>query len=142
MKGTEAWASYGKYTRGVTVHSRKLAFGGAALCWVLKEADGFSPAILAALGLIVLFFLFDLLQYCTGALRTYLWVNSEEERILKLNKRKGKPNSLEGEYIKTRSVDRPAFWLFWAKLPFLILGYICIGYAILTEYLRQIQICI
>lgn len=128
MTNKEAWETYQKYTLGVTVHSRKLAFGGAALCWILKTSAGFSGWTLAALVFLVLFFITDLLQYCVGALQTYRWISREEKKRHKNRK------SLSGDYPKPESVDKPAFYLFWFKLLPLFIGFLCIGIAILKLY--------
>src|ERR1700730_6361806 len=75
MTTEQLWERYVEYTRDVTEHSRKLAFGTAAICWFFKSPQiTFPPAILWCLGLLVIFFVFDVLHnFCAAfTLRWFL----------------------------------------------------------------------
>ena len=62
MKGSDVWASYDTYTGELTKHSRQIAFGGVAMCWLLRTATGAMPRwTLIGLGLLVAFFVLDVL---------------------------------------------------------------------------------
>ena len=122
MNNREAWENYKEYTRDVTEFSRKLAFAGIAIVWVLMPEEGlFSNMSLLALVFIILYFLGDVTQYLTGALRWYRWINSEEEKNIELS------GSIEGNYSPPLSLDVPVFYLFWIKMVFLVLGFALLG---------------
>lgn len=129
MKNSEAWKNYEGYTRDVTEFSRKLAFAGIAIIWVLKpEENIFSNISLLSLSFIVTYFLVDIVQYLTGAIRWYRWINSEEESNFK------QTGSIDGDYTPPVRLDKPVFYLFWIKVFFLILGFIFLGVEIVYRF--------
>lgn len=122
MDNASAWGNYVDYTRDITEFSRKLAFAGIAICWIIKPAEsGFSVFSLGAIALIVSFFIFDLAQYSIAAIRWYRWIKSEERANLE------KHASLEGDYSPPDDMDRPVFIAFWMKVASLVSGYFLIG---------------
>lgn len=122
MNNEKAWSHYVAYTRDITEFSRKLAFAGIAICWVIKpEQGGFSNASLAALALFALFFVLDIAQYSSGAVRWYSWIKSQEKKNFE------EKGSLEGDYSPPEDLDRPAFIAFWAKVVALSLAFVAIG---------------
>ena len=129
MKNSEAWGNYKDYTRDVTEFSRKLAFAGIAIVWVLKPEDGsFTNLSLLALAFVVMYFLGDVAQYLTGAIRWYIWINSEEEKNIE------NTGGIEGDYSPPVSLDTPVFYLFWVKVALLIIGFIFLGAEIWARF--------
>ena len=126
MKNEEVWSQYQDYTRDLTEFSRKLAFGGIAVFWVLKLQNGsFSDVALKALFCIVGFFLFDILQSLTSALLLRNWIRGEEARQWV------EIDSINGDYKKPYWIDYPAFTLFLAKILMLLLGFGFLGLELL-----------
>lgn len=122
MKNAELWAAYRSYTEELTKLSRQLAFAAAAICWFFKrEPVAFPSAIIWSLSFVVLFFLFDLLQFFVSAHVHRLWTRREEERQWR------ESNSIDGEYEKPWYLDRPAFVLFNAKIVSLLLAFVMLG---------------
>ena len=110
MTTEKLWSQYQHYTRDLTEHSRKLAFACAAICWFFKTPEiTFPPKILWSLGLLVLFFLLDVLHYLTGAILYRVFTHRQEKRLLK------ETGSYVGEVDVPRSLDRAPFTLFVAK---------------------------
>jgi hypothetical protein len=129
MDNEKAWGTYVCYTRDITEFLRKLAFAGIAICWIIKpEYGGFPSVTLAGIGLIVLYFIFDILQYCLGAILWRNWIRAQEKKYLKEN------NSLEGDYSPPDDLDHPVFYAFWIKIFLLFLGFIAIGFEILGRF--------
>lgn len=127
MNNQEAWGQYKDYTRDITEFSRKLAFAGAAICWVLKRKDGTFPEhVLTALVFIVGFFIADILQSFIGALLLRRWITKEEI------KKWMEFQTIEGEYQKPRWLDYPSYTLFIVKIVLLLIGFIYIGIQTLT----------
>lgn len=111
MKNQEVWSNYKDYTRDITEFSRKLAFGGLAICWFFKGSDlVFPKLILASLLFFILFFIFDILQSLTGALLLRLWIRSEENRLWE------ETGSIDQEYNKPAWLDGPSYGFFIFKI--------------------------
>lgn len=122
MKLSEVWASYDTYTGELTKHSRQIAFGGVAISWLLRSSAGTMPKWgLISLGLLVAFFLLDVLQYFVGAWRLRTWMHREEQRRWK------EIGTIEGDYDLPRSIDRIPFVLFNVKIGALLLAYVALG---------------
>ena len=124
MEGPEVWQEYKEYTKDVTVNSRRLAFGAAALCWFFKSlppAPMFPTLILWALGCVVLFFTLDLLQYGVSAFILRFWMQRQEQ------KRWDETGTIDGDYPKPRWIDRPAFVMWCVKLVVLLAAFAFIG---------------
>ena len=110
MTTEKLWSQYQHYTRELTEHSRKLAFACAAICWFFKTPEiTFPPKILWSLGLLVLFFLLDVLHYLTGSIVYRVFTHRQEQHLLR------KTGSYVGEVDVPRSLDRAPFTLFVAK---------------------------
>lgn len=122
MKNSEVWDFYNFYTGEVTKHSRHLGFAGIAICWFFRTTEiTFPNFILFSLIFLVLFFVFDLVQYYVSAMRLRKWMQKEEAE------NENKKGSVDGEYWPPKSLDLPAFWLFKIKLLFLFIGFFFIG---------------
>ncbi|MHC4424465.1 MAG: hypothetical protein ACYSYV_00040 [Planctomycetota bacterium] len=122
MKNQEVWAQYKDYTRDVTDYSRKLAFAGAAICWMLKSSDGsFSKNILVALAFFVGYFISDVFQSLAGALLLRRWIRQEEIKQWRENE------SIDGDYLKPARLDYPSFAFFLLKVSFLLVGFGFVG---------------
>ncbi len=129
MDNSTAWSNYVDYTRDLTEFSRKLAFAGIAICWVLKPENGsFSQTTLIAISLIVLFFVLDITQYSLGAIRWRNWIQAEE------NKKFEKTGSIEGDYSPPQDLDHPVFITFWLKVAVLSLGFLSIGAEVVQRF--------
>lgn len=123
MKVEELWKTYDFYTAEITKHARYLGFAGLAVCWFFKSPEvTFPTLILLALLSLVLFFLFDLLQYYVAAVRYRSWLHGEESQAVDTGIELG---SLD--LWPTQELDRPAQKLFTAKLVLLLLGFVLIG---------------
>jgi hypothetical protein len=122
MTGKELWAQYQSYTRDITEHGRKLGFAGAAICWVFKKTDlTFPNMIYIALAFFVAYFIADILHQFTAALTLKFFIQHEEKRLFK------KTRSIEGNILKPRWVDWPAFTFFIIKCVLLLAGFVFIG---------------
>lgn len=79
MTNKEVWQDYKEYTEGVTSVARKLGFAGIAIIWVIigKKSIFLYPMNYALLS-IVMFFIFDLLQFIAGALMIKKWIRKQE----------------------------------------------------------------
>src|SRR5688500_7741761 len=101
MTNADVWASGQDYTKELTVQSRKLAFGGAAICWFFKTAEAtFPKPILFALLLIVVFFLLDMAQYFLAANGIRTWMLGAERDMWE------KFETIEGDYSKPAHLDQ------------------------------------
>jgi len=128
MNNSEIWSHYKDYTRDVTEFSRKLAFAGIAVCWVLRNATGaFSRITLFALAFIVSFFIADILQGLSGAVRLKHWIEAEEQ------KKWDKTGKIDGDYVKPKSLDRPSYIFFLIKIVLLLIGFALIGVKVFTQ---------
>ena len=57
MKNEQLWKQYADYTDAVSSNARKLAFGAAGLCWILRTENGVFPVLaIFALVFIIAFF--------------------------------------------------------------------------------------
>ncbi|MEQ1545554.1 hypothetical protein [Methyloglobulus sp.] len=131
MKNSEAWSHYNKYTDDLNKFSRELGLAGSAICWVLKDSNGIFPKyVLFGLILFVLFFIADIIQKLIGALRHKCWIEKREAELWNSAK------TIEGEYLKPKSLDKPAFYFFIIKIFFLLLGFVVLGASILNKQLN------
>ena len=122
MKNEELWASYVDYTKALSEFARKLGFGAAAICWFFKAPDNaFPPNVKISLIFVVLYFMFDLLQYMFGAALLRAWTRHTEKKMWKEKK------TIEGDYEKPAWLDYPSYTLLWIKVISLLLGYIFLG---------------
>ncbi len=128
MTNAEIWGQYKDYTRDLTEFSRKLAFAAAAIAWALKTDTGFSGSGLLALASVVIFFMADVFQSLTAALCLRRWLYAEEE------KRWMETKSIEGDYQKPKSLDKPAFFFFGVKIAALMLSFAFIGAEIVAKW--------
>jgi|SRR5437016_12811974 len=122
MTTEKLWEQYQYYTRDLTEHSRKLAFAVAAICWFFKTPDiTFPPAIFWSLALLVCFFVFDVLQYSTGAFTVRLFLEYHEKLHYE------KTHTELSEVPKPRWVDYPATFCFIVKTLFLLASFAALG---------------
>jgi hypothetical protein len=122
MKGELLWKQYQEYTKDVTEQGRKLGFGGVAICWLFKLDDFTFPILIYwALVFLIAFFITDLLQPFIGSLFIRFFTQNQEAKAWR------DTNSIEGEFLKPRWVDRPAFIIFFVKVGSLFFGYGAIG---------------
>jgi len=130
MKNSEAWSHYSEYTKDLNKFSRELAFAGAAICWVLKDNNGIFPKyVLIGLIFIVLFVIADVLHKFTAALLHKKWIEKREAELWATTN----PKTIEGEYLKPKWLDKPAFYLFVSKIILLLIGFLFLGVAILVK---------
>lgn len=121
MKVEKVWESYSSYTQALTEHSRKLAFAVAAICWFFKsEQVTFPPAIVVALAFVVLYFIFDVLQYFIAAITLKRWIY-RQEALLESEKGKAAPDD---EVDKPPYLDAIPYALFCSKIVALFLSFI------------------
>lgn len=126
MNNEDVWSHYKRYTADITDLSRRLAFGGAAVCWIFRSADGTFPrSVLWAFLEIFAFFASDMLQSLVGAIGHRRWIRRSE---IELFERTG---SIDGEYSKPASLDVWPYRLFLWKLVFLALSFLSLGAHIL-----------
>ena len=124
MKNADVWENYKEYTRDVTENSRKLAFAGVAICWILRRDDGSFPVLaIGALLFIVAYFILDIVQSMVSAIRLKRWIQQEEKTIWE----ESNQESIEGEYLLPRDLDRPAQIIFYCKIGALLFGFSFIG---------------
>ncbi len=115
MKLSEVWQQYQDYTQDVTGTARKLALVVGGVCWALRDPGAkFPKRLLAALGLVVAFFVLDMLQGIVAAMMLRIWARREEKRLWRSEQR------VEGEVDKPVWLDYPAFGLWTLKLAALL----------------------
>ncbi len=122
MTNEDLWNSYKEQTQTLSEICRKLAFAASGLCWIFKTSIAtFPSAVRFALAFIVMFFLFDILQFLVGATILRRWTRAGEKKKWKENQ------SIEGDYEKPEWIDIPAFTLWWVKIIALLAAYACLG---------------
>ena len=122
MKNSELWKSYEFYTGELTKYSRQLAFAAVAICWFFRSPEiTFPKTITVSLVLLILFFVFDILQYFISA-HLVRWWTRREEKIMWITQK-----TIEGEYHKPWWVDLPAFVFFNLKAFVLFSSFVAIG---------------
>ena len=122
MKNKDLWDSYSTYTSEFTKYSRQLAFAAAAICWFFRsETVTFPKPIIWALGILVSFFIADILQFFISAHLIRWWTRDAEKKMWKEKK------TIEGEYNKPWWIDSPAFFFFNVKAFLLCSVFIAIG---------------
>lgn len=122
MKNSELWKSYEFYTGELTKFSRQLAYAAAAICWFFKSEEvTFPKPITVSLLFLVLFFVFDILQYFISAHLLRWWTRKEEKVMW------AEGETLDGEYNKPWWVDKPAFVFFNLKVLALFASFVSIG---------------
>lgn len=117
MKIAAIWTRATEYSEDVTKNARQLALGGVAVCWVLKGAGALDAKLLWALGFLVLFFTFDILQGFLGFMVRRVWLYFVEKQ------RHRAGQSIDGEVDQPRWLDSPSFVLFNAKVAALLTAY-------------------
>lgn len=126
----DIWTEYQENTRELSENARKLAFACAAICWFFKSnAATFPGKIIYSLVFIVLFFLFDMLQYLVSAVTIRTWA-TRKEKILQFNKL-----PLDSKVEKPRWLVRYPFYLFLLKLFFLLSSFVFL----ILEFLSRIS---
>jgi hypothetical protein len=128
MTGRKLWAEYQHYTRDLTQHERKLGFAGAAICWFFKRDDLTFPLLIyIALIFFIAYFIADILHYVSAALVLRFFIQYHEKKLFR------ETGKIEGDIIKPRWVDYPAFIFFIIKGVFLVFAFAFIGFYILTK---------
>lgn len=128
MKTEEFWKQYQSYTRDLTEHSRKLGFAGVAVCWVFRSSDYTFPALIyCSLGFFVAYFISDILHYFVGAILTKNFIQKEEFRLFQ------ETGSIEGDVLKPRWLDWPAYTFFIIKAVLMIVGFVFIGFELFVR---------
>ena len=131
MKLKEVWEQYDIYTLKLTEQSRKLAFAAAGICWFFKTPEiTFPRTISVALFLIVLFFIFDLLQYFLAAILLKNWARKQEKNAFAEKK------TIDVEVDKPASLDTPGFCLFCLKVLTLFVGNVLIAIHIMARWTK------
>ncbi len=122
MNNADAWSSVEFYSSELTKFARQLGFAAAALCWLFRESsDGLPRPASVALVLLVLFFIFDILQFFVSFHVHRKWMYEAEAEML------AEQNTLDGDYQKPQKLDKPAFLLFNAKIAALTLAFVALG---------------
>lgn len=122
MKNNDLWAQYNNFTKDLSDNIRKLAFAAAAICWLFRgENNLFPEEIKLSLGFVVLFFLFDISQYLSGALFVKFWTEHKE------NEFKKQTGTIEGDYQKPKWLDYPPFCCWLLKCVALLFSYSYLG---------------
>ena len=122
MKNNDLWAQYDNFTKDLSENSRKLAFAGAAIAWIFKGPENTFPLLIRfSFGCIILFFIFDILQYFLGAILLKIWTEAQEKKKLQ------ETGKIEGDYNKPRKLDKPSFRCLILKIVFLLNGYGFLG---------------
>lgn len=107
--------------------ARKIAYGGAAVCWFLKDVKlHFPTLILVSLGLLSIFFMLDLLQY-------YLRWQLDSNLYSKIETNSISPEDTQKRDTRIRKILNS---IFSVKLSVLFLAFIFIG----TEIIRKLLI--
>ena len=126
----ELWENSEKYTELLSNNSRQLAFASIAVCWTLKYPE--KPDILPSLLLwviifIMLFFIFDMLQYVFGTI-----INRRLASDCEIKKQNDKTH----KFILRKNTHHITYCFFWGKIFFLALAYI-----ILIIYSAKLFFC-
>lgn len=128
MKNAELWESYQEYTRILSETTRQLGFAAAAICWFFKTPEhAFPQRIVAGLGLVVIFFIADILQYLFGALMLKFWTRAQEKKKWK------QTGKIEGDYDKPAWLDCPSFFMWWVKVLSLLAAFVFIGLQLMGQ---------
>jgi hypothetical protein len=136
MKLSEIWKQYQHYTRDLTEHSRKLAFGTAAICWFFKSDQATFPTmIMLSLLYVILYFLADVLQYLTGAIRYSKFARKEEIKYWTERENWDDVGIPDIDIEVPEGLDKPVFYLFITKFIFLILSF-CF---LIAEFVRRLS---
>ena len=128
MKNEDLWKQYQDYTKSVSDNGRTLAFSAAAICWLFKDQNSnpFPARITVALGFVVIFFVFDMLQPLISALLIRVWTRKEEKRMYRDTR------TIEGNYNKPAWLDWPGFCLWWLKFVALAVSFFYIALHLLS----------
>lgn len=128
MNNTEAWKPYVDYTQAASSNCRNLAFAGIAMGWAFRLPNNQMPtAVSVAFLLLATFFLLDVLQYVVAAFVLRRWVEGRQDELLKMN------DTIEGEYTKPETLDRPAFAMYCGKMGALLSAHAFLCYTFLTR---------
>lgn len=101
---------------------------GQASLPLFRDQGEFPPLILAALFLLVLFFIFDGGQFYIAATRV------RDHMLAEKRKRHEAQGDLEGEYEVPEGLDQPVFRLFQGKLAALGVSFALIGSQVLRAW--------
>lgn len=127
MTNQDAWTQYKEYSKATSDIARKMAFAGIAVCWLFRETNNSFPSIVFnALIFLLIFFIFDLLQYLVSTLLVKNWIRKEE---IKMWESTGK---IEGNYQNPEWLDLPAFTFFLLKIIALIVSFVFLGIWLFT----------
>jgi hypothetical protein len=119
----EVWSRYADYTRDVTEHGRKLAFGGVAVCWLFRDPSGHFPfLVLVALALILFYFVADLAHQFAAGIVIKHFAQREEARLWK----ESGGVTIDGDVEVPLWLDKPAYYLYFTKVAFLFLGFVAL----------------
>jgi hypothetical protein len=133
MKTTEeVWSRYADYTRDVTEHGRKLAFGGFGVCWLFRDSSGHFPClVLVAMALLLLYCLADLAHPFVAGIVYRHFIQRQEAELWRRAK------SIEGEVRVPPWLDKPAYFLYLSKVAFLTLGFIALIFHVAGTALQR-----
>jgi len=122
MTNKEVWNQYKEYSQTTSEISRKFAFAGIAICWLFRDHNNdFPTLVMIAIIFLLIFFLFDLLQYLISTLLLKRWIRKEEIKMWEST------GELDGNYNKPTWIDIPAFSFFIIKLLSLIISFFLLG---------------
>ena len=128
MTVEKLWAEYQFLTGDLTQHERKLGFAGAAICWIFKREDFTFPLMIyISLAFFVAYFIADILHYLSAALVLRFFTQYHEKKLL------AETGKTEGDIVKPRWVDYPAFTFFILKAVLLVIAFAFIGFYILLK---------
>ena len=104
-------------------NARFLAGAGIAVVWLLSDekVQGLANDLLVSVGLFATVLFFDFLHYFVKA-EGLAWLQRKEERA-----GKKRPDVIR----VPRSLIRPFFWLYWAKIAVLVAAYFSLGVNVL-----------
>lgn len=123
MKNKDIWQNYVDYTQTVSSVARKLGFAAIAVIWVVSGRTIQFPALIRyALFVILIFFLFDLIQYLLGSLLFRYHIIKIENQV----RAEGKDIE-KAEYQIPKGLDTSVFVFWLLKIGILLIGYTLIG---------------
>ena len=116
---------YTSQSAAASENARKIAFGAAALCWFFKSENLTFPFwVTLALFFLVLYFVLDLMQYFSSAIRYHR----------KYRRYRNKTSTWETIRRELESADKMPWVLFKLKVGILFIGYIFIAIEIATKW--------
>jgi hypothetical protein len=128
MKLSDYLDAFYEYSDKASLLSRQLAFAGIAVVWLFKSGDGVNfqlPAsLIYPLLLLVLAFIFDLLQYLVGACIWYFFHRFHEKRMKSSNK--------DSSLLASHWYSKFIALFFCAKIISVLVAYLFLGKYFLT----------